>query len=85
VFDKAFPDLQLQFVIDFTKIEVINSPGAASLLSIVSHIVDDFDGRVVAHGLNSHHLAVLEMAGFFYLAQQAPDEESALVIARGKD
>ncbi|MBI3038015.1 STAS domain-containing protein [bacterium] len=80
--EKALKDGIRSFVLDFRGIELISSPGVAALLDIASRVVDDFDGRIAGYGLDSHHLAVLEMAGLFYLMAQAQDESSALSNCR---
>lgn len=69
---------RVNLVIDFSGIELISSPGVAALLDIASIVNDDFDGKIAVFGLDPHHLAVLEMAGFFFLATQRSDENSAI-------
>lgn len=68
----------VRYVIDFSGIELISSPGVASLLDIASRVIDDNDGHIAVFGLDKHHSAVLEMSGFFYLATEKPDSASAL-------
>lgn len=80
--EKHLQDGALNFVIDFRQTELISSPGVAALLDVASHIVDDFDGHLASFGLDKHHNAVLEMAGFFFLALQAEDEAGALAAVR---
>ncbi len=77
--EKCLQEGSLRFIFDFSSIELISSPGVAALLDIGSKVVDDFDGRICVFGLDSHHLAVLEMSGFFFLAAQAGDLASAKV------
>lgn len=72
----------LKFVVDFSKTELISSPGVAALLDLASRIVDDFNGTLSTFGLDKHHNAVLEMAGFFFLAIQAKDETSAMAAVQ---
>lgn len=79
---KSFLDQNLKpeirgVIIDFSATEVINSPGAATLVGLATKTVDERDLPLAAFGLNSHHLAILEMAGFFFFATQAQDEKSA--------
>ena len=76
--EKCLDDGCTLFVFDFRSIELISSPGVAALLDMVSGIVDDYAGRVSVFGLDAHHLAVLEMSGFFFLAEQAADEAAAM-------
>lgn len=68
----------LKFIIDFTKTELINSPGISHLLDIASQIIDDYNGRLATFGLDKHHNQVLEMSGFFFLAVQVSDLAGAL-------
>ena len=80
---KCLDDDITLFVLDFRAIELISSPGVAALLDIVSFIVDDYAGQVAVFGLDPHHLAVLEMSGFFFLAEQAGEEAGAVSILGG--
>ena len=80
--ERFLQDGTLNIIIDFRQTELISSPGVAALLDVASHIVDDFDGHLVSFGLDKHHNAVLEMAGFFFLALQADDEATALTAVR---
>ena len=76
-FEKCLQEGILKFVLDFTGTELISSPGVAALLDVASRVVDDFNGVLASYGLDKHHDAVLEMAGFFFLATQAQDEAGA--------
>ncbi|MBF0407947.1 MAG: STAS domain-containing protein [Candidatus Riflebacteria bacterium] len=78
LFDARLQDGALKYIIDFSGIELISSPGVAALLDIGSRIVDDFDGKISCYGIDSHHLAVLEMSGLFFLVAQAANEAEAL-------
>ncbi|HOY68794.1 MAG TPA: STAS domain-containing protein [Candidatus Ozemobacteraceae bacterium] len=83
---KSDVELSLQqgitrYVIDFSGVELISSPGVAALLDIASRVIDDNDGRLAVYGLDKHHSAVLEMSGFFYLATEKGDAASALAAA----
>jgi len=68
----------IRYVIDFSGIELISSPGVAALLDTASRVIDDHDGRLAVFGLDKHHSVVLEMSGFFFLASEKPDAASAL-------
>ncbi|MBF0498890.1 MAG: STAS domain-containing protein [Candidatus Riflebacteria bacterium] len=81
-FESILQEGILRYVLDFKGIELISSPGVASLLDIGSRVIDDFDGRIAAFGLDSHHSAVLEMSGFFFMVTQAADEGEALRAVR---
>ncbi|MBF0545161.1 MAG: STAS domain-containing protein [Candidatus Riflebacteria bacterium] len=72
----------LKFVINFQGIELISSPGVAALLDVGSRVIDDFDGRISVYGIDQHHLAVLEMSGFFFLVTQAANEAEAIKQVR---
>ncbi|MFZ2959940.1 MAG: STAS domain-containing protein [Candidatus Ozemobacteraceae bacterium] len=76
--DASLQEGILHYILNFKGIELISSPGVASLLDIGSRVIDDFDGRIAAFGLDSHHSAVLEMSGFFFMVTQAADEGEAL-------
>lgn len=82
VFEKGLEEGVLKFVLDFSGTELISSPGVAAFLDIASRIVDDFNGKLASFGLDKHHDAVLEMAGFFFLATQAADEKNALAAVQ---
>lgn len=71
----------VRYVIDFSGIELISSPGVAALLDVASRVIDDNDGHISVYGLDKHHSAVLEMSGFFYLASEKPDAASAIAAA----
>lgn len=73
-------DGQTLYVYDFQGVELISSPGVAALLDIVSQVVDDYGGKVAMFGLDSHHLAVLEMSGMFFLAEHVANEEDAVQL-----
>jgi anti-anti-sigma factor len=66
------------FAFDLSKIELISSPGVAALLDISTMIVDDYAGEIACWGLDKHHSTVLEMSGFFFMANQVADEAEAL-------
>lgn len=72
------------FGFDFTSIELISSPGVAALLDSLGRIVDDNAGEVVAWGLDKHHATVLEMSGFFFMAEQVEDEKQARQALAGE-
>lgn len=80
--DKFLQEGVNAYIFDFQKTELISSPGVAALLDVASNIVDDFDGSLASFGLDKHHDAVLEMAGFFFLAIQAENEQAALAAVR---
>lgn len=66
------------FAFDFTKIELISSPGVAALLDVGGIVVDDFAGNIAAWGVDKHHSAILEMSGLFFLLNQVANEEEAI-------
>lgn len=87
---RSFVDSQVKegirkFILDFQKIELISSPGLAALLQIGGQVVEDHDGKIVSFGLDKHHHAVLDLANFFWLASDAPDEKTALVLVDQDD
>lgn len=84
-FDSCLEKGLTKFILDCSSVELISSPGVAALLEISSGIVDDFDGQIAVFGLDSHHLAVMEMAGFFYLAHRANDENEAKTIVNNSE
>jgi anti-anti-sigma factor len=71
---------RVNFAIDFSSIELISSPGVAALLDISSIIVDDFAGQLAVWGLDKHHSTVLEMSGFFFIANQVADVNEGLAL-----
>ena len=75
--DASLQEGILRYILDFRQTELISSPGVAALLDVSSRIVDDFDGKIVAFGLDAHHSAVLEMSGFFFMVSQAADLDEA--------
>lgn len=66
------------YAIDFSKTELISSPGVAALLDIGGVVIDDFAGNIAVWGIDKHHTAVLEMSGFFFLVNQVADEAEAM-------
>ncbi|MFZ5953405.1 MAG: hypothetical protein ACOYXC_22065 [Candidatus Rifleibacteriota bacterium] len=81
--EKTLSQGRCDFAFDFTKIELISSPGVAALLDISTVIVDDYAGQVACWGLDNHHSTVLEMSGFFFLATQVADENEAQTMLNG--
>jgi len=80
---KEFVEMKLEdgiteFGINFCAIKLINSPGVASLLDIGSSIVDDYAGNLVVWGFDSHNFSVMEMAGFFFVANQVENEAEGI-------
>ncbi len=53
---------QARLILDFTNCKVINSPGASSLLWLVSRVNDEFSGILVMVGLREIQLCILKMA-----------------------
>lgn len=80
---KEFVDQKLaegitEFGFNFFAIKLINSTGVASLLDIGSAVVDDYAGNFVVWGFDSHNFSVMEMAGFFFVANQVEDEAEGI-------
>jgi anti-anti-sigma regulatory factor len=74
----------VDFAFDFSKIELISSPGVAALLDVSTMIVDDYAGQIACWGLDKHHSTVLEMSGFFFMANPVVDEAEALAYLKGE-
>jgi anti-anti-sigma regulatory factor len=71
------------FAFDFSEIKLISSPGVAALLDVSSIIVDDYAGQVAVWGLDKHHSVVLEMSGFFFIANQVADRQEGMELLEG--
>lgn len=70
------------FGLNFCAVKLINSPGVASLLDIGSIVVDDYAGDLVVWGFDSHNHSVMEMAGFFFVANEVEGESEGLEFLR---
>ena len=68
------------FVLDFSSVELMSSPGLAAILEITSRLVEDDDGDLAAFGFDKQTHIVLEMSSFFYLAKEAKSLEDALIM-----
>lgn len=66
------------FAFDFTDTTLISSPGVAALLDVSAIVVDDNAGQVAVWGFDKHHSTVMEMSGFFFIAEQMQSEEEAI-------
>lgn len=71
-----------KFVFSFKDLSLISSPGVAAILDLASEIVDDYAGKLVVYNINDHQNAVLEMAGFFFMANLASSEEEAINLIK---
>jgi hypothetical protein len=74
----------VDFAFDFSEIELISSPGVAALLDVSTMIIDDHAGQIACWGLDKHHSTVLEMSGFFFLANPVADEAEAIAYLKGE-
>lgn len=66
------------FVFDLQKVEVIESPAVACLLSSSEKIVDDYQGHLVFTGLSTMHAKILEMVGVFLYANACESKVQAI-------
>jgi hypothetical protein len=57
-----------EFIFDFSKADILESPAVASILTVTEKIVDDCQGHLVLCGLGTMHRKVLEMVGVFLYA-----------------
>ena len=80
--EKALQNGVLKVILDFRGVELISSPGIASLLDISNRVVDDFNGQLLSFGFDKHNAAVLDMSGFFFQATRVADEEEARTAIR---
>ena len=78
IVDEKLAEGITEFGFNFCAIKLINSLGVASLLDIGSAIVDDYAGNFVVWGFDSHNFSVMEMAGFFFVANQVEDETEGI-------
>ena len=82
--EEALAQGRVNFALDFSRIELISSPGVAALLDIITIVVDDYAGQIACWGLDNHHSTVLEMSGFFFMVNQVAAEDQAIAYLRGE-
>ena len=73
------------FIIDFSELELMGSPGLAALLAIAARLVEEDDGDLAAFGFDKQTHTVLEMSSFFFLAQEATSLENAVELLFPQD
>jgi hypothetical protein len=67
-----------RFLFDFSRCQLINSPGVASMVDIVLKITDDFKGRIALTGLDQMKHTIFKMVHVIPSAYPAPNTEDAL-------
>lgn len=65
-------------VLDFTKCDVVSSPGIASLMDICLKVTEDFKGKIAMCGLDPLKSKVFYMAGIVSIAPAAETRELAI-------
>ncbi|MBF0548302.1 MAG: STAS domain-containing protein [Candidatus Riflebacteria bacterium] len=71
---------KIKFLLDFTRIRVISSPGVAALMHVALRIQDDFRGKLVLVGLDKLKKTVLKMAGIIPIASSAETVNDGIVL-----
>lgn len=77
---EAFRRGRLRFVFDFSKCELINSPGVAGMMDLCLRILDDFRGKAVICGLDELKNSVFKMVGILPLVEAAETVDEAIDI-----
>jgi len=76
-FDAGFAAGDRKFLLDFTKVEYINSSGIAIVIQILSKAKKE-ESRVACCGLTPHFQKVFEMVGLKKYTEILPGREEAL-------
>lgn len=66
------------WVLDFSRCEIMTSPGVASLMEIGLVISDDFQGKLVLCGLDPFKQSVLNLAGVDQVVEIVPGIPEAI-------
>ncbi|NLI79719.1 MAG: STAS domain-containing protein [Candidatus Riflebacteria bacterium] len=67
-----------RILLDFSRCEVINSPGVAGLLETAVEVIEDHRGMLVLCGLQETSQNILQMAGLFIYATATADRTTGL-------